>query len=119
MSMPQFRHLPDHTATPKFQYLYVAEFSDGVVKIGVTWNPQARAAALQLASRRKIARVHAQPITGRSARHDAERVALARARQIGVTRGNSREFFDNLRFGEAVTIVSQIARRDIKWMQAA
>lgn len=103
--------LPDHKTRLAPNYLYAFEFRNGRVKIGVTWNPKARAKTLAGVFRQQILRAHLAPFHG-AYRGQAERSALASARRIGNVSAINTELFDGLKFGEASNLISQMARRE-------
>lgn len=104
--------LPNHKVRVHEHYLYAFEFSDGTIKIGVTWNPRARAQSLGTAFRSRLVRAHIAPVVGRAHRHLAERAALIVARRISQTVRGCTERFAGLKFGEAKNAVAQMARRE-------
>jgi hypothetical protein len=105
--------LPSHKeahALRASKFLYALEFADGSVKIGVSGVPRARAIELTRQLGLQVVRGHAAPFYG-NWHHAAERAALNVARRIAVTSKLHTELFHGLKFGEAATVVSQMARR--------
>jgi hypothetical protein len=90
--------------------LYAIEFANGLIKVGVSYRPQYRLQELQRKYRSKVRRMHsAHHLQGRNS-YVAERALLNRVARIAVPIGGERFAF--LGFGEAVTLVDQIARRN-------
>ena len=103
------RDLSEMSWNVRMQFLYAVEFTDGRVKIGATKSPKARLPALRT---RFGAIVRAELIPFRGLWwHQAERAALHRARRIGSEHKAGAEVFTGLKFGEATTLLRQMAAR--------
>lgn len=104
------RGLPDHRERKHEHYLYAVEFDDGIIKIGVTWNPQSRLASLWQFRQRAIVRHALAPVLY-SYRGFAEGAALRAARKISPSLKPRGEWFAGLRFNEAAHCIRQAAGR--------
>lgn len=103
--------LPDHRTRAAPNYLYAIEFTDLTVKVGVTWNPRARASTIERALNKVTVRAIAVPFHGRW-RQFAERDALRRLARIGSPRRECSELFVGVQFHEAANVLKQVARRE-------
>lgn len=110
MSLNRFAALPNHKSREFKCYLYAMEFSDGVVKVGCTWNPQARAAQLRRQRRKEIAKVSYVGLDGKRAWFRTERLALSICRRIA-SQTVGHEWFHGLHFGEATNAIKAAARK--------
>lgn len=95
-------------------WLYAAEFKDGVVKVGISRQPKTRRYSLQRERGVQIVRFHLSRSPARG--FATERYLVHRLSGIGSLYMRSkrpREWFVGLKFGEAKTLVNQIAPREI------
>jgi hypothetical protein len=108
--------LPNHKANSHF--LYVAEFKDGAIKVGVTFTPAARSRSLSK-ERSLVLRMSAASVCADLfSRFGFETDLVARLARIGNVISGSREYFTGVRFGEAKTIMKQVAARSKKQVPA-
>lgn len=91
-------------------YLYAAEFSDGVVKVGCSRNLRTRAEALYDRARREGRTMVSffSMATGRRDVFGNERAALAVCRQSAQPISGRREWFDRLPFHAAVCAIESV-----------
>lgn len=108
---PVIAALPVHRMPKSLDYLYAIQFKDGRIKIGVTWNPRARASALAAQFRAEVVRAVAVEYRGRF-RQAAEADALCRIRGMALSVRGYTELFSGLTFGSAQTLLQQICRRN-------
>lgn len=92
------------------RYLYVAEFKNGVVKIGMARNARTRTVALR-SCRYRISRVHvcARSVVG----FWPEKQMISRLRRIAITH-EGREWFTGIRFSAVCHLANQITRRALR-----
>lgn len=114
---PVIQALPDHKRRVAPNYLYAVQFSDGLLKVGVTKNPVNRVGALQCQRKRRVVRAEAVGFSG-GYRHAAERDALVRLRRMGVADKSGTEVFWCVSFGAAVNVLRQVARRKYQFQPA-
>jgi len=106
---PRVAHLAPYSVGPYTKhYLYAARFDNGMVKIGATKNPLARAYTLQDGGRRLIAEFVVAPLGICSNWFELESFALMRARHI-CEPCNGREMFRDLPYEEAIRIIKAVA----------
>ena len=109
----RFAHIPQY-ATHDSGYLYVAEFDNGLVKVGFSSNPRTRIGSLEHQTRRKyraeLARIHIGCDIGYGAARKAEQRVIARLAAIGLPCTGTQEYFQHIQFGTAVNLVKQMAR---------
>lgn len=107
---PVIAALPDHRQRKAPNYLYAFEFKDGRTKIGVTWNPRARASTIATQVRGVVVRAVAVEYHGKF-RERAEAEVLRRVRCFAAQVPGHTEWFTGLNFGAASTLIRQIAAR--------
>ncbi len=95
--------------------IYAAELKNGVIKVGFSRNPRTRMCTLAVEVKRNlrsaILRWHISPnIPDAKTGRNAEAALLARMRQIGNVLAGRQEYFKDVSFGAAVTLVNQMAR---------
>jgi hypothetical protein len=108
----QFQHVPMGRGYHD-RYLYAIELCNGVVKVGHTYQPRQRLRHHNLSFMRdglRIRRFVIEPTQLRS--HENERELLDRLRRLGRVLPDRLEMFEGVRFGQAVTLIKQIARRE-------
>lgn len=102
-----FRPLREH----RTQYLYACEFSDGLVKVGRTDNPQVRFGTLMWDKSRRgsslVGVFCVEVATGSLVSAEAELVA--RMRRITPAHDGRREWFSGVAFRDAMQLVADIA----------
>lgn len=93
-------------------FLYAIEFGGGRIKVGATRSPERRPSELRRQYKAALRRQFFAPCVGHL--HVAERVVIARCAKLA-TRRLAKELFAGIGFGEAVTIVRQMASREFEW----
>ena len=107
---PAVLALPDHKSRKANAYIYALQFSDGQIKVGVTWNPRGRAAQIAADTRGQIVDAAAFEYHYQW-RTRAEADVLCRLRIIGNQSRRGGEWFEGLHFGTVCTLIEQISRR--------
>lgn len=94
--------------------VYVAELKNGLVKVGFSRNPRTRMGSLANEVKRKyrttLQRWHvSQNIPCHRFALLMESVVISRMGRIGTACNGTQEYFQNVAFGAAVTLVNQMA----------
>lgn len=111
----RFAHVPSHKGYG-FDALaiYVVEFSNGIVKIGITYDPRRRMAELSRRASRvgvKVQRIYASTALGRRAAKATEDALIVRLGRMANPCRRTQEFFSHTRFGAAATLARQMVAR--------
>lgn len=92
--------------------VYAAELSNGLVKVGFSRNPRTRMASLAGEVRRsfgaRICRYYISRNLAVRTAADAEARVLERLRRLAAPLKGKQEYFDNLSFGAATTLIQQV-----------
>lgn len=109
----KFAHVPSHY--PQIDgglAIYVIEFTNGIVKVGLTYDPRRRAQQLSLTASRvgvKVSRIYASGALRAKSAAETEKALIERVGRFANPCRRSTEFFSHTRFGAVDRVLAMCA----------
>jgi hypothetical protein len=93
-------------------HVYLVSFSDGRVKVGMSWDPRSRLQSHAMEARRAgLTMVESWISDEVDDAHRVETLAIARLAEVGGNRvGATREYFTGITFADAVSLTREVAQ---------
>lgn len=111
----EFAHVPSHY--PQIDgglAIYVIEFTNGIVKVGLTYDPLRRAQQLSLTASRvgvKVSRIYVSGALRAKSAAETEKALIERVGRFANPFRRSTGFFSHTRFGAVAALARQLVSR--------